>query len=212
MIAAVSYPRKSTESHVKTVACTIAAAFVLFCVMLKWQPFHARLQLPILMMLPIPAAIWFQRAFSKQFTCFVFACLIAVAIFTAFTNPAKKISGRSSIFKEPRSTQMFYAHRAMQRPYEIAAQKAAEQGGVTLLIAAGDDWEYPLWVLMQEKSSTSPVIEAATPVIDLTSTRYGALICTNPKLTPAVPSSWHEEQCGEGVRVFTRAPTTPARS
>jgi 4-amino-4-deoxy-L-arabinose transferase-like glycosyltransferase len=133
----------------------LAAAFLLFCLVLKWQPWNSRLMLPLFVLgaaltgvvlggVRPPRAGWAHAAT---------AALLIGALPGVVNNPSRPVFGSASVFTVPRERQYFANLPWLYEPYAGAAQQAAAGGCASVgLILGSDDWEYPLWVLLHDLS------------------------------------------------------------
>jgi len=113
-------------------AWALTAAFLLFCLYLKWQPWHSRLHLPLFVLWsPLIAGALSQIRPRR------IGCSVAVALIIFTTN---------------RTDQYFRARLYLRHGYIGAArfidsQRCSEVG---LLLTGYGDWEYPFWVRLQK--------------------------------------------------------------
>jgi hypothetical protein len=125
----------------------VASGFVLFCVVLRWQPWNSRLQLP-LFVLAAPFVALVVGAVSRQLLFVLAGLLLVGALPYALNNTARPLVGPRSVFAVSREEQYFANQRALLEPF-LTAREALRATGCTRLglLAEGNDWEYPLWVL-----------------------------------------------------------------
>jgi hypothetical protein len=134
----------------KTVAfgICVAAGFVLFSVLLKWQPWHSRLQLPFFVLSSAFAAVVLDTAFHHRLVSLLLVALTVSSFPYLLGNASRPVIGANSVLCSDRMSQYFKNRPDLAIPYERAAAlvrgtQCTEMG----LITGGDDWEYPLWVL-----------------------------------------------------------------
>jgi hypothetical protein len=125
----------------------IASGFVLFCVVLRWQPWNSRLQLP-LFVLAAPFVALVFGAVSRPLLFVLAGLLLFGALPYALNNTARPLVGPTSVFAVSREEQYFANQRALLVPF-LAVRDALRATGCTRLglLAEGNDWEYPLWVV-----------------------------------------------------------------
>lgn len=130
----------------------IIAGFALFCMLLKWQLFHSRLHLPLfLLSMPVVAFV-LERMRPKLFVPIIAVILVAAAVPALFWNERHPLVGKKNIFNMSRMEQYFSYRQFMALPYVLAAKYASSHSGSDVgLLLGGDDWEYPLWMLLKKE-------------------------------------------------------------
>jgi len=138
-------------SKIMTYSAMIVLQVILFCLYLKWQPWHTRLHTP-LFMLSVPLicyAISLNNQFIKALK-YIFPIILFSALFVIiFNNRRPIISNRftSEICITDNRYKKYFASRLnMYEEYlaikdNIDSMKNRNIG----LIVGGDDWEYPLF-------------------------------------------------------------------
>lgn len=131
---------------IRYAACA-SAGFVLFCWLLKWQPWHARLHLPLLLLISPFCAVMCERALPPQALRATLTVLIIWALPYVFCNQTRPLIGVHTILRTSRVSQYFVEMPQWEAPYRTVA--TYEYGDCRLigLILGGDQWEYPLWAL-----------------------------------------------------------------
>ena len=133
----------------------LVVAFLLFCVYLKWQPFLARLELP-LFILGAPLGAWLLDRVRPSWIALA-ACAFLVsgtrpALFENWTRPLK---GPNSLFTKSRDENYFndmgqWNNRAS---YLESVDRVARSGcGVVGLDISENQLEYPFQALLREKN------------------------------------------------------------
>jgi 4-amino-4-deoxy-L-arabinose transferase-like glycosyltransferase len=135
------------------IAFTIAVicGALLFCLILRWQPWSSRQQLPLFLLTACIIGLASEVYLLKwQATGLAVLALIMATPFV-FYHHTRPIIGDKSIFISDRVSQLFINKPALQQPYQQAIAFIATQGCRTIgwLGATGDGWEYPLWPLAQ---------------------------------------------------------------
>jgi hypothetical protein len=126
----------------------VAAGFVLFSLLLKWQPWHSRLQLPFFVLSSAFAAVVLHKAFHHRLVSLLIVALTVSSFPYLLNNPSRPLTGANSVLSSDRISQYFKNRPERAIPYDRAAAlvrgtQCTEVG----LITGGNDWEYPLWVL-----------------------------------------------------------------
>ena len=129
----------------------VACAFVLFAAVFKWQPWHARLHLPILVLAaPVVAAALLERA-SRGRALVLGATLVLASTPWVVANETRPLLGEASVLRVPRNDQYFAGRPNLREPYLGAVAWLRERGcGDVGIVIGGNEWEYPLWPLLGE--------------------------------------------------------------
>jgi hypothetical protein len=141
---------------VRAYLAAATAGVLLFCLVLRWQPWNARLQLPMFLLAAPLAAIalvddrrpgWARRG------CLA---LLALALPWTLINATRPMLGPSSVLATPRLRQYFAEVPGAAGPFLRAAGAAGGDGcrQIGLKIRA-DDPEYLLWVALDAEGSGS---------------------------------------------------------
>jgi hypothetical protein len=150
------YPRR------RYALCLLAGGLV-FVIVLRWQPWITRLQLP-LFTLTAPLAAFlpieggrdrWSRAGNAALGMTLSIGLIAFAWQPLWENSHRPLFPASgfadSIWAKTGNEILFLPRPELQSSYEAAARYAAQQGDSRIgLLTAGNDWEYPLWRLLRQ--------------------------------------------------------------
>ncbi len=131
---------------------SLGAAFLLFCFVLKWQPWNSRLQLPLFVLAAALAGCALSRLRPERIWAARWAMLALLigALPGMFNNPSRPLIGEKNVFAVARTDQYFTNMPSLAVPYEGAVQYTAGLSCQSIgLILGQDDWEYPFWVLLQ---------------------------------------------------------------
>ncbi|MDQ3441291.1 MAG: hypothetical protein M3478_13170, partial [Planctomycetota bacterium] len=129
-------------------AC-IVVSFVLFCAVLKWQPWHTRLHLPMLILLTPAIAPFLERSVPRGIQTPLLLLVLLASLPNVLRNPSRPMLGKYSIFRVPRSAQYFNNRADLLVSYTTATQEIAKSPCDRVgLVIPHDGWEYPLWVLL----------------------------------------------------------------
>ncbi len=149
-------------------AAALVTAFLIFCFYLKWQPFLARLELP-LFVLAAPLAAYFLSALPYSAICTIAVCLFlaANARLPLFENWTRPLKGPHSLFVTSRADNYFndmgqWNNRAS---YLEAVDRVAHSGCTYVGIDITENQlEYPFQALLLERNPNVRFIHApATP-------------------------------------------------
>jgi hypothetical protein len=139
---------------------SVAAGFLFFSGYLQWQPWNARLHLPLIALAaPIVArSLSIERRGFRLQAALAFT-LAVCALPALLRNPQRMIVGRRTIFKVPRAQQYFAVVPPWYRDYSSAAKVIADTRCYRIgFVSNEDDWEYPLWPLLETRLGRRPVI------------------------------------------------------
>ncbi len=130
-------------------AC-LAGAFLVFCGYLKWQPWIARLHLPLFVGAAPVFGLLLSRDVFRRVAPLVAMLLLFVGSFYAAAGRERPLVGQATILSQPRANLYFANKGAIRDPYFAAAAKIAHGDPSRIGIITGvDDWEYPLRVLIR---------------------------------------------------------------
>jgi len=143
----------------------VTGGFLLFALILKWQPYHTRLLVPFFVLFAPLIAVVLCRISNERAANSMIAVLLLSSLLWVFCNESRPIAGKSwswtarlnlssSILKTSRINQYFSNRPDLIRHYVGASDfvKTRECRNVGLSIGV-NDWEYPFWVLLNESSN-----------------------------------------------------------
>jgi len=150
IFVAVLISRKSPQ--LRNYTLLIIAGFILFCVYLKWQLFHSRLHLPLFLLSMPVVAVVLERLTAKFWIPLIALFLLAGSLPPLLYNERHPLVGKKNVFNMSRMEQYFSYRKFMAVPYVLSAKYAASRLGSDVgLLLGGDDWEYPLWILLKKE-------------------------------------------------------------
>ena len=131
----------------------LVAGFLLFCFYLRWQPWHCRLHLPLLVLGCALIGLAMEQKLSHGWSIAIVVALQGVAVFVIATSLGRPMVGPSSIFAMERDDQYFLSSPGAARVYKSLAAGVAARGAQNIGLVMGvNDYEYPLWVLIQRRN------------------------------------------------------------
>jgi hypothetical protein len=149
---------------------SVVAGFLLFSLLLRWQPWHSRLQLPLFVLFaPVAGAViaglhrkWlipgltglFSLAALPWLLCNVSRPLISLSSFVP--------GYPGSILVVPRQSGYFANRPELEKTYRDFARSITMRGVKNIGLdtgGIGNSWEYPLWVLTRTKGLAGPRID-----------------------------------------------------
>lgn len=144
-LGALALRRKLRQNKLALALAFIGVAdFILFCAVLRWQPWHSRLHLPLFMLFaPLVALVWDEAApgWAVALAC---AALLAAAYFPLARNFTRPLNQMMAQLKAPR--QNGYFHDTDTRRYQTAMNRVyASPCRVVGLALNGNTPEYLFW-------------------------------------------------------------------
>jgi len=138
----------------------LVAAFLLFAATLKWQPWHSRLELPLLVLAaPLCGAVIGAGRVTLPPTLILVLAIAAVPWLGG--NATRPLVGSGSILVAPRLDLYFVKNPELEQPYLEAATLLRARGCRTVGFVAGEDaYEYPLWVVLGRDAQVVHVLPA----------------------------------------------------
>ena len=138
---------------------SLVVGTLLFCLVLKWQPWHSRLHLPLFMLAAPFVAIQITRWLHPRLVAIIVALVLFSAAPALLGNQTRPLIGARSVLSTPRTDQLFINRPDLRDPYVGAVEFLASRGCRDLgLILGGNEWEYPLWVLLREQPGSPPSV------------------------------------------------------
>ncbi len=139
---------------------TVSCAFLLFCLLLKWQNWNTRLHLPIFILFSAFLGIVFSISFNKRVYTYLAIFILTLSMFWVFFNTSKPFFDEQNIFNMDRVEQYFSIRSSLKDDYvgavNFVKDRKCSQVGLSL---RPDAWEYPLWVLLKMNGNLSTRIE-----------------------------------------------------
>ena len=171
-VAAVFWSRRRKDSRWLIYAAGPAAAFVAFCFYLKWQPFQARLELPLFVAASPLAAALLGRLRPVAIQCAVCLVLVSNARLALLENWTRPLRGPKSLLSTPRDLNYFndMGQWNNRDSYLAAVETTAASGCSTVGIdITHNQLEYPFQALLLEKN---PRVRFAHVGVENASKRY----------------------------------------
>lgn len=140
--------------------CSILAASLLFCLLLRWQPWASRLHLPLFVLFASLAGTVVGMSDRKRIGETAMIVLVLAAVPASIKNVSRPLFGQASIV-DSRRLDMYFSNRPwLKESYFESIAAVNEQKCDTIALHIGaDDWEYPIWVIAKEISGRMPRIE-----------------------------------------------------
>lgn len=161
-VGTLALRRNSLPRPLLYYALSLAGGYLLFSVILKWQPWGTRLQLPlfvlaspiIAMALPIDRKRWVVPALAA----FMLVCSTPWLL----GNQTRPLYGERSIFRINRESIYFAKRPKLESYYSQAVEQFRTRdscSNIGLLSSSGNAYEYPFWALLKNRTGSLPQIE-----------------------------------------------------
>ena len=161
-VGTLAIRRNSLPRPLLYYALSLAGGYLLFSMLLKWQPWGTRLQLPmfvlaspiIAMALPIDRKKWVVPAFAV----FMLVCSTPWLL----SNQTRPLFGERSILHFDRESFYFAKRPKLESYYSQAVEQFMTRdscNAIGLLSSSGNAYEYPFWALLNMRMKTLPRIE-----------------------------------------------------
>ncbi len=98
----------------------LLSCYFLFCLILKWQPWHARLHVPIFCLMAPALGVVYTIGNFKRTVTLLLTGITCVAFFPALNSQSRPVFGNLSIFSKPRVVTQFYRSQHLIKPQEAA--------------------------------------------------------------------------------------------
>ena len=144
LIVLAARPRREVWIY----ALAVIAGFLLLCLYLRWQHWISRLQLPLFVLMAPVVGTMVPRRLSR----FVAAALLVLAVPPIVHNDTRRLLGEGNVFSRDRTEMMFANRPERYAPYLRIAEEIRASGCRRIgLITGYNDYEYPLWVMLDAK-------------------------------------------------------------
>jgi len=139
-------------------SAALSAGFLLFCALLKWQPWNSRLQLPLFVLAaPFVAAVFCKR-WNERFVLAIALALLLSALPWLLFNRSRSLIGNPNVWNRNRFEQYFTNRPQIRDAYLGAADFLKSKNCRRIGLEVGpNDWEYPLWPLLKAGNETIPI-------------------------------------------------------
>jgi hypothetical protein len=200
--------------HAEVTACSVGLliAFVGFCAILRWQPWHARLHLPWFVLWSAPVAVVLCRAWPRTAVWGIGPILLCLAIPFVIGNDSRPLAwpGKASILGRTRIDMYFAQRPELLASYRAAADAVRATGcrHIGLPLSPERPYEYPLLMLLdaghsEVRVSHIGVWNRSAMYVEGSSDEVCAVICPACTWEPGGPSTRHRLVWSEGGhRVF----------
>ncbi len=138
-------------------ALGLVGSFLIFCIVLKWQPAHSRLHLPLFVVGSALVGVVLAQVLPKRLTAVVGMTIVLAAMPAVLENQTRRIFFHS-VFTVPRGDQYFATLPELIEPYRDAVEFVKTQDCSTVgLDTAIEPYEYLLQTLLGNRNGHAPV-------------------------------------------------------
>jgi hypothetical protein len=166
-------------------ALGLVTAFILFCAVLRWQPWHTRVHLSSFVLWAAVSGTVLSRLWTRSATTTLGVLLLLAALPEVFENSIRPLfffTGAPGTLNQPRQSLYFNDGMRLMEPYVAAAKFARAQQcrdiGFNVAMDGFDrGFEYPMLVLLGDEQGTRNVsdVDVRNP-----SKMYAAAAATRP--------------------------------
>ncbi len=129
----------------------VTLGFLLFSCVLKWQPWHSRLHLPLFILSSPLLGVILSLLCKPNVLRLISIFFILCSMPWVWDNKSRVFFKRRNIFNSSRIEQYFYNKHGYIYSYEQAVKEIRRRGCSQVGLFIGpDSWEYPFWVLMKK--------------------------------------------------------------
>jgi len=187
----------------------VAASFVLFCALLRWQWWHSRFHLPMFVLFMPFTAIVLATTLPRWLTAAIglgFVALGTVCIVVDETRPLTR-----EFLRQPREQQYFLAAPGGYVPYREVANDIIASGCTKVGLFFGfDDWEYPIWAMLRTRGFKGELINILAANVN--SAPVCGVITPNPAPPAVLLTRWPAAVVRPGLHLhWTEAASTWVR-
>jgi hypothetical protein len=154
--------RKSLPQALTPYALSLAGSGLLFCMLLKWQPWGTRLELPLFVLAAPLTALALPLGNRRWAVTTLAAIMLLCSIPWLFSNQTRPLWGEQSILGADRES-LYFAKRPQLLPYYLQAAEYAGNrfscNAIGLVSSNGNTYEYPFWALLSKRRENMPRIE-----------------------------------------------------
>ncbi|MFE1745474.1 ArnT family glycosyltransferase [Coleofasciculus sp. H7-2] len=135
----------------------VVGSFLLFCLLIKWQPWQSRLHLSIFLLFSAFSGVVLSDRLHHKIANYIAVFIIVSSLLWVFYNESRPIIADRNIFNTSRIEQYFSNRIDIKDSYVEAVNQIKSKGCRNIgLYLRTDAWEYPFWVIFH-KTNTQPI-------------------------------------------------------
>ncbi len=148
----ILFRARRTADRATRYAFCLACQILLFCLVLRWQPFNSRLQLTAFLAAAPLVAYCLQLVTRQAVAVFIATFLAFRAVPSLVKNPARPLVGTGAIQRLTREERFFTEEPQIEAPYTGAAEFIAKSGCRDIALKTGwSEWEYAFWAVAKPR-------------------------------------------------------------
>ena len=148
--------REKKETKALVLLLAVVTGFLLFSLILRWQPWHSRLWVPLFAVGAGAVGVAFESLGSTVLRGAIIAAMTLGALPALVLNPPRPLVVRQPIYTIARERQYFAENYQLYPTYRAAADFLARSGCFDIgLWLRGDGDEYQLWALLGERAASA---------------------------------------------------------
>ncbi len=141
--------RKKLDRNLVVYGVGVATALFIFCVLLRWQPWHTRLHFSWFVAMAPLTAVWLESAKSRLWMGLAVGLLILWAGPAIVLNHARPLAFGASVLSAPWNTTLFADGPPFQASFESAAKKVRASPCRDVTVDTSQlTYLYPLYALL----------------------------------------------------------------
>lgn len=193
-------------SAVGTIFVCAAAGVVLLETYFRWNPWNGRYLLPFFALTAVVSAAALERV-PGVLRGVALTALVGSSLLWVFGSDLRPLIRQDSVLVTSRSDQYFAARPELRVPYLDATSYVRSMNPERVgYVGAADDWEYPLWVLLNQGKRD---VRLESVEVTNASRRYerpapDVMICTTQCSPPSDSARWSQRRFGS-VSVWKKA-------
>lgn len=148
--------RRGGMSIIHYYVLAIVAGYFVLCLTLRWNIWITRLHLALFVLWSPAVASALSLPSLARARTYIIVLLVITSQYALFYNEARPLIGPKDIFTVPRLEQYFHNKRPGLLPqysYAVSLLKDRKCAQLGLWLSnQQDSWEYPLWILLQDRN------------------------------------------------------------
>ncbi|BAZ28107.1 hypothetical protein NIES4074_05380 [Cylindrospermum sp. NIES-4074] len=139
------------QSYISAYLITVISTFLLFCYLVKWQPWNSRLHLPFFVLLSPFIGVILSKIKKQKLVISLAIFLLVSSLPWLALNRFRPLINNNNIFQVSRVEQYFTNRPYLKGTYVGAVEFLNSKNCSDIgLLMGNDPWEYPLWVILQK--------------------------------------------------------------
>jgi 4-amino-4-deoxy-L-arabinose transferase-like glycosyltransferase len=173
IIICLTWRRLRKQQILITYISLTLIAFLLFCLLLKWQPWHSRLHLSLFVLFAAPVGIVLANLPQRRLVNSIVVLLIISSLPWCLFGRSRPLIARleplthgsiENVFNTSDVDRYFANQQLISGPYVGATDYIKSQNCQSVGLALNPDtWEYPFWVLLQKDTNQNVYINHVNP-------------------------------------------------